>query len=98
MNPKLAAAARFCGWLSGRCERPTWDSSLWRTILISGRQSIDLCRDPGSTRNLRGHRMSRPLATVLVFTFLSVEAASAQPPVRKFDDPGSPTFKVLKTG
>ena len=42
--------------------------------------------------------MSRPWATCLIFTFLFMETAFAQPPVRKFDDPGSPPFKVLKTG
>lgn len=43
--------------------------------------------------------MSKPWATTLIFTFLWVETAIAQPPpVRKFDDPGSPPFKVLKTG
>src|SRR5712691_12650664 len=42
--------------------------------------------------------MSRPWATFLIFTFLFTETAFAQPPVRKFDDPGSPPFKVLKTG
>ena len=41
--------------------------------------------------------MSRPWATFLTFTFLFTETAFAQP-VRKFDDPGSPPFKVLKTG
>src|ERR1700690_4636310 len=41
--------------------------------------------------------MSRPWATFLTFTFLCAETASAQP-VRKFDDPGSPPFKVLKPG
>src|SRR3984893_6383994 len=41
--------------------------------------------------------MSRALATVLVFTFWFVEAVVAHPPVRKFDDPDSPPFKVLKT-
>ena len=41
--------------------------------------------------------MSKPWATVLIFTFLSTQPAFAQP-VRKFDDPGSPPFKVLKTG
>src|SRR5579884_125286 len=48
--------------------------------------------------DLRGYSMSRPLATLLIFTFLSVETALAQPPVRKFDDPGAPPFTVLKTG
>src|SRR3984893_3346227 len=42
--------------------------------------------------------MSKPLAALLIFTCLSMETAFAQPPVRKFDDPGSPPFKVLKTG
>jgi len=42
--------------------------------------------------------MSRPLAAVLIFTCLFTGAAFAQPPVRKFDDPGAPPFKVLKTG
>src|ERR1700755_442456 len=42
--------------------------------------------------------MSRPLATFLIVTILSVEPVFAQPPVRKFDDPGAPPFKVLKTG
>src|SRR5436853_1174614 len=41
--------------------------------------------------------MSRPLAAI-VFTCLFTGAALAQPPVRKFDDPGAPPFKVLKTG
>src|SRR5438132_4208426 len=42
--------------------------------------------------------MSRPWATSLIVTFLLVETVLAQAPVRKFDDPGSPPFKVLKTG
>ena len=41
--------------------------------------------------------MSRPWATFLIVTFLFVEAAFAKPPVRKFDAPGAPPFKVLKT-
>src|SRR5258706_8894811 len=41
--------------------------------------------------------MFRPWATVLTFTLLFTETAFAQP-VRKFDDPNSPPFKVLKTG
>ena len=36
--------------------------------------------------------------TFLFFTFLFAQAANAQPTVRKFDDPGSPPFTVLKTG
>ena len=42
--------------------------------------------------------MSKPWATLLVFAFLSTAVAFAQPPVRKFDAPGSPSFEVLKTG
>src|SRR3569623_1226084 len=42
--------------------------------------------------------MSKLRATLLIFTFLFVEPAFAQAPVRKFDAPGSPPFKVLKTG
>lgn len=42
--------------------------------------------------------MSNPWVTFLIITFLCVEPAFAQPPVRKFDDPGAPPFKVLKTG
>src|SRR5262245_17404780 len=42
--------------------------------------------------------MSRPWAIFLAFTYLFTETAFAQPPVRKFDDPGSPPFKALKTG
>src|SRR3984957_20211381 len=42
--------------------------------------------------------MPQPWATFLIFTFLFTETAFAQPPVRKFDDPGSPPFKVLQTG
>lgn len=42
--------------------------------------------------------MSRPWAMFLIFPFLSTDTAFAQPPVRMFDDPGSPPFKVLKTG
>src|SRR5438445_13037140 len=41
--------------------------------------------------------MSRPWATSLIFPILFVGTASAQP-VRKYDDPGAPPFKVLKTG
>jgi hypothetical protein len=40
--------------------------------------------------------MSKPWTIFLIFTFLSTQTALAQPPVRKFDDPGSPPFKVLK--
>ena len=42
--------------------------------------------------------MSKPWATFLTFALLFTETAFAQPPVRKFDDPGSPPFKVLKAG
>src|SRR5262245_7051154 len=49
-------------------------------------------------QDLRGYLMSRSWATFLICTFLVAESASAQPPVRKFDDPGAPPFKVLKTG
>src|SRR3954463_151095 len=42
--------------------------------------------------------MSKRWATLLTFAFLSTEAALPRPPVRKFDDPGAPPFKVLKTG
>ena len=42
--------------------------------------------------------MSRRLAAFLIFTCLFTESALAQPPVRKFDAPGSPHFTVLKTG
>jgi enterochelin esterase-like enzyme len=42
--------------------------------------------------------MSKPWATLLTFAFLVTETAFAQPPVRKFDDPGSPPFEVLKPG
>src|SRR5262249_51108102 len=49
-------------------------------------------------RDLRGQLTPKPWATFLTFTFLLTEAGLAQPPVRKFDDPGFPPFKVLKTG
>src|SRR5215472_8276501 len=42
--------------------------------------------------------MFRPWALFLIFTVLCTQTALAQPPVRKFDDAGSPPFKVLKTG
>src|SRR4030088_2347858 len=42
--------------------------------------------------------MSKAWATFLIFTALFTETVFAQPPVRKFDDPGAPPFKVLKTG
>lgn len=42
--------------------------------------------------------MFKPLASLLILTCLFAETAFAQPPVRKFDDPGYPPFKVLKTG
>ena len=42
--------------------------------------------------------MFKPWVTVLTFAFLFSATALAQPPVRKFDDPGSPPFKVLKPG
>jgi enterochelin esterase family protein len=35
---------------------------------------------------------------VCLTTFLIFTAASAAPPVREFDGPGAPPFKVLKTG
>ena len=41
--------------------------------------------------------MFRPWVTFLIFTFLFTQTVFAQP-VRKFDDPGSPPFKMLKTG
>lgn len=41
--------------------------------------------------------MSKPSATVLIFTFLFAQIANAQP-TRKYDDPGAPPFKVLKPG
>src|ERR1041385_6617992 len=42
--------------------------------------------------------MFKTWVTFLIFTVLFTETAFAQPPVRKFDAPGSPPFKVLKTG
>ena len=42
--------------------------------------------------------MSRPLAAVLFFFCLFAESAVARAQVRKFDDPGSPPFTVLKPG
>src|SRR5262249_32124131 len=48
--------------------------------------------------DLRGHLMFKPLAALLIITCLCAETAFAQPRVRKFDDPGSPPFKVLGTG
>src|SRR5215831_13019317 len=42
--------------------------------------------------------MSKPWAIIPIFTFLYTQTTLAQPPVRKFDDPGSPSFKVLKAG
>src|SRR5215472_13209963 len=36
--------------------------------------------------------------TVLLMSILVCFSLFAAPPVRKFDDPGSPPFKVLKTG
>jgi iron(III)-enterobactin esterase len=41
--------------------------------------------------------MFQPRVTLLIVASLFVQAASAQP-VRKFDDPGAPPFKVLKAG
>jgi hypothetical protein len=42
--------------------------------------------------------MSKPWAISLIFTFLYTQTALAQPPVRRFDDPGSPPFHALKAG
>ncbi len=42
--------------------------------------------------------MSKRGAPFLILALLCTQTAFAQPPVRKFDDPGSPPFKVLKTG
>src|SRR5271166_2665416 len=36
--------------------------------------------------------------TVILITVLACSSLLSAPPVRKFDDPGSPPFKVLKTG
>ena len=41
--------------------------------------------------------MRKPTMAIL-FTVLACSSALAQPPVRKFDDPGAPPFKVLKEG
>src|SRR5882672_9588585 len=49
-------------------------------------------------RDLRGYLMSKALAALLICTCLFTGTALAQPTVRKFDDPGSPPFKMLKTG
>ena len=42
--------------------------------------------------------MSKLWATFLICTFAFLPTAFAAPPVRQFDAPGSPPFKVLKTG
>src|SRR5438876_9583719 len=42
--------------------------------------------------------MSKPWAMVLIVSVLQPQAALAQPPVRRFDDPGAPPFTVLKAG
>ena len=42
--------------------------------------------------------MSKLWATFLICTFAFLATAFAAPPVRQFDAPGSPPFKVLKTG
>jgi hypothetical protein len=36
--------------------------------------------------------------TVILITVFACSCLFAAPPVRKFDDPGSPPFKVLKSG
>ena len=41
--------------------------------------------------------MFKPLMAILI-TALACSHALAQPPARKFDDPGAPPFKVLKEG
>src|SRR5580692_9951020 len=41
--------------------------------------------------------MFKPLSAFLIVA-LSCSSVSAQPPARKFDDPGAPPFKVLKEG
>src|SRR5262249_59294912 len=51
-----------------------------------------------SPQDLRGYLMFKQLAALLIFTCFFTETAFAQPRVRKFDDPGSPPFKVLNTG
>src|SRR5437667_11705407 len=38
------------------------------------------------------------LRMAVLIIALACSSSSAQPPVRKFDDPGAPPFKVLKTG
>ena len=38
------------------------------------------------------------IQTVLLITVLACSSLLAAPPVRKYDDPGSPPFKVLKAG
>lgn len=42
--------------------------------------------------------MSKPWAFSLTVTLLFTQAALAQPPVRRFDDPGAPPFTVLRAG
>src|ERR1051325_6957119 len=41
--------------------------------------------------------MSKP-TMALLFQILACSSVLAQPPTRKFDDPGAPPFKVLKEG
>src|SRR6266576_2399192 len=42
--------------------------------------------------------MSKPWAMVLIVSVLHPPTTLAQPPVRRFDDPGAPAFTVLKAG
>src|SRR5260221_13127407 len=42
--------------------------------------------------------MPKPRPTFLIIPFFYAKIPLPQPPVRSFDDPGSPPFKVLKTG
>ncbi|TWT60517.1 alpha/beta hydrolase [Rubinisphaera italica] len=42
--------------------------------------------------------MSKLLSTMLICLFGTLATANAEPPVRQFDAPGSPSFKVLETG
>src|SRR6516165_4009255 len=97
MKPTRAKASRNCTRVPARCAQPCGLRRFGALSIYPDRASAFWDSVP-NPQDLRGYLMSKPWATFLTFTFLFSETAFAQPPVRKYDDPGSPPFKVLKTG
>src|SRR6516162_3384419 len=61
-------------------------------------QRSSVCHPEQSPREETTRDLMPKPTMVLVITALVCSNALAQPPTRKFDDPGAPPFQVLKEG